>query len=61
MKNNWCRLLLDSDKPVLGYFNDLKNYYKKAHGSHVNSYATCLILKDYIVELEKFISNHHDR
>ena len=61
MEKNWCKLLLDSDKAILGYFNDLKNYHKKSHGNHVNSYATCLILKDYASELEKFISNHKDK
>ena len=61
MPDNFCKLLIKDDMPILGYFNDLKNYWIKGHGNHLNSFATCYILKDWMSELEKFITNHQDK
>jgi hypothetical protein len=61
MPENWCKLLTKNDMPVLGYFNDLKNYWIRSHGNKLNSYATCFILQDWVTELDKFINNDVDR
>lgn len=61
MDENWCKLLSKNDLPILGYFNDLKNYWIKSYGNKINLYATCQIIRDWSLELEKFINNDANR
>ena len=61
MPNNWCKLFVDEDYPVISYLSDLKQYWKKSYGNDINSKPAFLIIQDLFNEMNRHKRNEPEK
>jgi multiple inositol-polyphosphate phosphatase/2,3-bisphosphoglycerate 3-phosphatase len=57
MTKNWCNLFESEDYDSLGYYNDLKGFWKKSYGhEEINSNMVFVMLQDLFANMEKHVT-----
>ncbi|KAG8435543.1 hypothetical protein GDO86_013469 [Hymenochirus boettgeri] len=52
----WCELFDEEDGRVLEYLNDLKQYWKRGYGHHINSRSSCNLFRHIFNHLEEAVT-----
>uniref|UniRef100_A0A8D0HS37 Multiple inositol polyphosphate phosphatase 1 n=1 Tax=Sphenodon punctatus TaxID=8508 RepID=A0A8D0HS37_SPHPU len=52
----WCLIFSEDDGKVLEYLNDLKQYWKRGYGYHINSRSSCSLFQDIVKHMDKAVA-----